>query len=191
MNKVNDTFNYCKRALIENKKILAGKNKSDLTVGIKNEIILSKGIFYSVLSSNKIELKYFLNELQKEDSNFTHIIVRELLENKKISQSEMIEISQIISNDNLDLFLILLEKYQEKESALKVLGKVYNSFKGNSKYLKTLGLLYLENNLIDEAVKLFQVLVVERKYSAATVFYLISGYLHQNRLEKIPEFILK
>ena len=189
INKVDDSIKYCRKALYENKKILAGKNKSALTVGIKNELILSKGIYYSVLSSNKIELGYFLDELQKEDINFS-MIVRKLIENKKFVESEAIEISKIISNDSLDMFLELFEKYKEKESALNVLIANYNSFKENSKFLKTLGLLYLENNQHDKAVELFEQSLSLKEKDPASVFYLISIYLQQSQLEKIPDLLI-
>ena len=156
-------------------------------MGIKNEKIISKGIYYSILSSNEIEIEYFLEELQKENSRLWQI-VKNLIENEIILELE--SLSQIISNDNLDMFLVLFEKYKEKRLVLEILIEIYNSFKENSKFLKTMGLLYLENNLHDKAIKLFEESLELKEKDPASVFYLISIYLEDNQLEKIPSLLI-
>ena len=92
-NKISDSLEFCKKALRENKKVLTAKSKSTLTVGIKNEKIISKGIYYSILSSNEIEIEYFLEELQKENSRLWQI-VKNLIENEII-----LELESIITNN--------------------------------------------------------------------------------------------
>ncbi len=156
---------------------------------MKTETIISKGIYFSIISSNKTELKYFLNELQKENIKLSGI-VQKLIDNNKILEFEEDEITRIISDDNLDMFLLLFEKYNEKELALELLKKVYSSFKDNSKFLKTVGLLYFENNFLHEAADLFEESLVLKEKDPASLFYLISIYLQENRPEKIPALLI-
>ena len=88
------------------------------------------------------------------------------------------------------MFLVLFEKYKEKRLVLEILIEIYNSFKENSKFLKTMGLLYLENNLHDKAIKLFEESLELKEKDPASVFYLISIYLEDNQLEKIPSLLI-
>ena len=189
INKIDESFKYCRTALLENKKILSGISKSALSIGLKNETIISKGIYYSILSSNKIELSYFLDELSKENNKLSEIVGK-LIGNEKISELEKNGLPELISNNNLDMFLILFERYDNKAFFIEVLKKVYVSYKVNSKFLKTLGLLYLENNSLYEAEKMFEESLLLKEKDPASVFLLISVYLEKNQYQKIPSLLL-
>ncbi len=189
LNKIDESFRYCKTALLQNIKVLSGINKSALAIGLKNETIISKGIYSSILSSNNIELNYFLDVLKNENEKL-YGIIKKLLENKKFIEHEKDEIVRMISNDNLDMFLTLLERYNEKYLALEILKEIYNSFKNNSKFLKALGLLYFENNFLNEAASLFEESLILKEKDPASVFYLVSVYLQDNQLEKIPALLI-
>ena len=189
MNKINESYKYCRTALHENKKILSGISKCSLSIGLKNETIISKGIYFSVLSSNKIEVNYFLNELNKENKKLSEI-VRKLIDNEKISDLEKNSIPELISNNNLDVFLILFERHDNKILSVEVLKKVYSLFKNNSKFLKTLGLLYLENNFLNEAEKMFEESLSLKEKDPSSVFLLISVYLEENKYQKIPSLLI-
>ena len=190
MNRIDESFKYCKKALIENKKVLSILNKSSLSIGLKNETIISKGIYYSILSSNNNELNYFLDVLRKENSQLSEII-KKLINDQKINENELNDLIPLISNNNLDMFLSLFEKYYEKRLSLELLKKIYGSFMNNSKFLKSLGLLYLENNFLNEAEKSFEESLELKEKDPSSVFYLVSVYLQDNQLEKIPALLIK
>ena len=189
ISNVEDTFKYCKRSLEENKKVLMSKSKSALAVGINIERILSKGIYYSILSSNRTELEYFLNELYIENPKLSKVVGK-FLSNKAFSGLEIKGFPQLISNYNLDMFLVLLERHKEKKQALEIFKTIYNSFKGNSKFLKSMGIVCLENNLTDEATKFFEESLGLKEKDPASLFYLISVYLKDNQIEKVPALLI-
>ncbi len=189
INKIDESFKHCKTALSENKKILSKQNEAALSIGLKNETIISKGIYYSTLTSNKIELNYFLEELEKENNKLSGI-VRKLICSQEISEPEEIDLTGLISNNNLDMFLVLFERCSKKELSIEVLSKVYDSFKDNSKFLKTLGLLYFEKDLLNEAERLFEESLELKEKDPSSVFYLISVYLKENQYQKIPSVLM-
>ena len=189
INKVNESFEFCRIALDENKKILSGLSISALSVGLKNESIISKGIYYSLVLTNESELKYFLGQL-KEENNILFEIVSKLICNQKITENESNDLLKLFTSDNLDLFLILFERYKDKELSLGVLKKVYASFKNNSKFLKTLGLIFLENHSLNEAEKLFEESLTLSEKDPSSLFYLISVYLDTNQYQKIPALLI-
>ncbi len=189
INKIDESFKFCRIALDENNKILSGLSKSVLSIGLKNELILSKGTYYSLLSSNEAELKNFLNLLKKENNKLFEVVVK-LVGNQKIIEVDKKDILKLITTDNLDMFLVLFEKYKEKELSLEILSKVYTSFKDNSKFLKTLGLIYLENHSLNDAEKLFEESLALNEKDPSSIFYLISVYLEENQYQKIPSLLM-
>lgn len=188
-NMVEESLKYCKAALQENKKILTGINKSALAIGLKNETIISKGIYYSILSSNSIDLNYFLDLLGKENKRLSEI-VRKIIVNRIISEPERNLIPELISNNNIDMFLTLFEKYSYKKISLEVLQKLYSTFKDNSKFLKTLGLIYFENDFLDNAERMFKESLALKEKDPSSVFLLISVYLRENQPGKIPALLI-
>ena len=189
LNKKDESLEYCKKAFLENKKITCGRNESALAIGLKPEAILSKGIYYALLAADNNKLNYFLSELNKENVRL-HVLMNKLIKNNTISAAEKKEIADLMSADNIDVFLVLIESYRDKQSALEILKAVKNSFNNNSKFLKTLGLLYFENNLYDEAVRVFEESLALGEKDPASVFYLISVLIQNNQLEKIPDLLL-
>ena len=187
--RIDESFKFCRIALQENKKILSGLSKSALSIGLNNESIISKGIYYSLLSSNQTELSNFLTLLKNENKKLFEMVVK-LVSSQKISEIDKYDILKLIKTDNLDLFLILFERYKEKELSLEILKKIYTSFKDNSKFLKTLGLIYLENRSLNEAEKLFEESLTLNEKDPSSIFYLISIYLEENQYQKIPSLLM-
>ena len=187
--RIDESFKFCRIALEENKRILSGLSKSALSIGLNNESIISKGIYYSLLSSNQTELSNFLSLLKNENKKLFEMVVK-LVNSQKISEIDKYDILKLITTDNLDLFLILFERYREKELSLEILKKIYTSFKDNSKFLKTLGLIYLENRSLNEAEKLFEESLTLNEKDPSSIFYLISIYLEENQYQKIPSLLM-
>ena len=181
-------IDFCKSAYLENNKILSGRNKAFLSVGLNTEAVLCKGIYYSLLTGDENALQYFLVELDKKNRKLFNIFGK-IIGEGEFSAADKKELKNIISEDNLDAVLVLLENDSDKQRALDLATAVKETFKGNSKYLKTLGLLYSENNMLGEAESIFEESLTLEEKDPAAVFYLISVLIQSNRLEKIPELL--
>ena len=180
---------YCKKALKENKKIMAANNESTFAVRLEPDLIISKGIYCSLLSSNNSNLNFFMDVLRKENSKVAFYIDK-FIQSQSFSSNEKKEIIKIVKPDNLDVFLFCIENYNDKKTALEILLSLKNQFKNNSKYLKTLGLLFFENKFYDEAVKEYEESLLLKEKDPASVFYLVSALVESNQIEKIPDLLL-
>ncbi len=189
MNLKEKALEFCKTAYRENKKIFSGLSKAELAVGIKPEVILSKGIYLSLFVGDKDNLNYFLPELMKENKRLFDVFEK-LINNKTISDIDEIEIMGLISVDNIEGFLFLVENYADKLKALELLLAIGDKFKGNSRFLRTLGLIYSENRMYNESVEVFEKSLLVEEKDPAALFYLISVLVQSNQVERIPELLL-
>ncbi len=189
INKKEKALEHCCKALEENKKTISLKSKSSFGVILKAELIISKGIYYSLLSADSTKLKFFINEFKKEN-NKQAVFIESFIKNKIFSAAEKDEVLKIVTADNLDLFLLIMENYKEKKTALEILLLLNDRFSNNSKFLKTLGLLYFENKLYNEAIKEYEESLLQKEKDPASVFYLISALIESNQIDKIPDLLL-
>ena len=189
LNKKNESLEYCRKAFAENKKISSGKSKSALAVGVNPEAILFKGIYYSLLVRDEDKLNYFLNELQNENRDHAILFIK-LINGQMFSSADKEKIVKALSTDNIDTFLFLIEKYRDKQTALEILKSARSSFSGSSKFLKSLGVLYSENNLNAEAKNSLEESLSLEEKDPASVFYLISVLIQNNQTDKIPDLLL-
>ncbi len=189
INEEKEAVNHCKIACEVNKKILSGEHKSIFAIGLNQEMIISKGIYYSFLSSNITGLKYFFKEIENVNKDLCRIISK-LINNDSITSEEKDELIKLISDNNIDLMLLIIEKYNDKKSGLDILNSIRNTFNSNSRYLKTLGQLYYENNFFDEAINEYENSLHLEDKDPAAVFYLVSVYIERNVINKIPDLLL-
>ncbi len=189
LNRKEDSFLGCIFAYMANEKIRKEKTVSALTIGIKPEAALCKGIYYSLLASDKARLNYFTAELRKHNRDLT-LLVKKLNGNEALSAEGIKKISGMMSEDNLDAILLLLENYTDKKTALEILLGAVNKFSLNAKYMNTLGLMYYENGMNAEAVRIFEGCLSLKEKDPASVFYLISVLIRENKPEKVPEVLL-
>ncbi|MGA9293864.1 MAG: glycosyltransferase [Ignavibacteriaceae bacterium] len=189
INKIDESFKFCRIALNENNRILSGLAKSVLSIGLKNESIISKGIYYSLSSSNETEMKNFLSLLKNENNKLFEMVLK-FVNNQKINETDKKDILNLITTGNIDMFLVLFERYEDKKVSLQILKRKYSSFKDNSKFLKTLGLLYLENRFLSEAEEMFEESLALNEKDPSSIFYLISVYMDENQYQKIPSLLV-
>ena len=189
LNKKETALKYCQIAFEENNKFLLGLNKSGLAVGLKKEIILSKGIYYSLLSEDENKLDYFLFQLEKVNKELSGVF-KILIENKTLSRDEAYSLNNLITSDSIESFLAMIENYGNKHDALELMLLIKEKFQNNAKFLKTLGLLYSENIMTDEAVRTLEKSLTLEEKEPASVFYLISLYIQNNQYDKIRDLLL-
>jgi tetratricopeptide (TPR) repeat protein len=189
LKKEKKSIEFCKTAFRTNNKILSGLNKSNLSVGVRPEEILSKGIYYSFLYGDADNLKYFSGELRRENDKL-FFIFKKLIENQTFSGADKGNFIKLVSLDNIDTILILTENYRDKKQALELMLSIKKRFENNSKYLKTLGLLYSEINMLEESADVFECSLKLKEKDPAAVFYLISVLVRIDKTDKIPGVLL-
>ncbi|MBU0472742.1 MAG: glycosyltransferase family 2 protein [Bacteroidetes bacterium] len=192
INEKSKAIQFCKTALIENRKI---KNKENITnsidVIVPEEKILKHGLYLSVSSENEYMFNYFLSELSKlRSSDKLEMEFIEKLHNFiELNENELVYLSQIIDVDSLDLYLLLISRIESIQSQLNSLLFLNDKFETNSKFLTKLGLMLNENGYSSEAAQVFERSLKLEVKDPSQVFYLISIYVNENKYDKIPELL--
>ncbi len=189
LNKGGKAVQHCREAYRLNRELNSGLNKSDLAVELKPEAILSKGIYYSLLTGSGDSADYFLSEFCAEDKKLCELL-KNILDQKKVPEIMPVQLEEMITDDSLDLFLLILENYNDKASALEILNKLNKKFEGSSKFHKTLGVLYSENKLFDDAVREFRISLRAEVKDPSAIFYYISVLIESNKYQEIPDLLI-
>ena len=189
LKKSDDAIQFCKEALKRNKEMSEGLRSADLAVELRSEAIISKGVYYSLLSGNKKYLEYFLRIMQQENKAFYELFLM-LKGKKETADIKNEDICNLISNDNVDLFLVIIDDYNDKKKALEILKLLYKRFYGNSRFHKSLGVLYSENGLFDKAAKEFKESLASEDKDPSAVLYYISVLVRNNQFQEIPDLLL-
>ena len=189
LNKKDEAIQFCRKALNVNHEITEGSFRSELAVGLNSEVIISKGVYYSLISGNKKYLDSFMQEMRRENKQFFEILLR-LIENKTLAGIKNEDIYILISEDNIDIFLAAITDYYDKKTALEILKLLKIRFNGNSKFHKTLGLLFSENDFFNEAAAEFRESFKSEEKDPSALFYLISILVGKNQFDEIPELLL-
>lgn len=192
LNEKSKAIQFCKTALLENRKVVSKENiTNSIDVIVPEEKILKHGIYLSVSSENEYMFNYFLSELSKlRNSDKLEIaFIEKLFNSIELTESELIYLSKIIDVDSLDLYLLLISRIKSVQSQLNSLFFLNDKFETNSKFLTKLGLMLNENGYSSEAAQVFERSLRLEVKDPSQVFYLISIYVNENRYDKIPAIL--
>lgn len=190
LNKAAAGIKLCKIAFEQNKKNLAKKDSSILTVVVSAKQIIYQGILTSLIAGSKPDVEYFLKELERSINNKSeYVFIKKLYEKEIIKESEIARLIDEINQNNLETVLFLVEQYPDKIISLKLLAGTQKKYLDNSKFLTKLGLLYLENNNYSESIKVLESSLELNEKDPAAVFYIISACIKINEWKKIPALI--
>ncbi len=189
LKKSDDAIKYCREAFIRNRDLKNTLSKTALAVQLKDEVILSKGIYYSLIIGNKNYLNYFFNELEKLNKPLYELF-NVITNNYKSIELNNEQINSLISPDTIEAFLAMITNYYDKKKALEILKLLKNKFYGNSKFHKILGLLYSENNFFNDAVIEFKESLKPEEKDPSAVLYYISVLINNNQYQEIPELLI-
>jgi len=192
LNEKSKAIQFCKTALIENRKIANKENISNsIDIIVPEEKIIKHGLYLSVSSENDYMFNYFLSELNKlRNSDKLEIeFIEKLFASIELSENELVYLSNIIDVDSLDLYLLLISRIKSIQSQLNSLFFLNDKFETNSKFLTKLGLMLNENGYSSEAAQVFERSLKLEVKDPSQVFYLISIYVNENKYDKIPELL--
>ena len=192
LNNYSEAIKLCKGALkFNDSKLKNNSINKNFDISINPQKILYQGLLLSLKGSDSKSFYLFLNELEKlnGERKFERTLILELMNNKSIDKNDIDFLKNIIDDENLEFYLILLSSYNKQQEKLSILNSLENRFNSNSKYLVQIGLAYYEKNDLNKAQEYFELSFQQQEKDPPAVFYLASIYLNTNNTNKLIKLI--
>ncbi|GAB6283333.1 MAG: TPR domain-containing glycosyltransferase [Ignavibacterium sp.] len=191
LRKLNDADKYCRKALIENKKLLSGEKKSTYEIMVNASPILYYALTFTFENNLKRSFDFYFNELKnlKEINNNFINCINNLLKNQDINEQSLNNFIGEIKNDNIEFILTLLSRYNNINNRLNILQNLENKFPNNIKLINLLANTFLNLNERELAEKYFYKSLSKDENNPSTYFYLISILVQQNKFNDIKNLI--
>ena len=197
LNKKDDAKYYCKQAYIMNEEFSSGKRSSYQTILLDEKTILDEGINIAAGLRDKELFEFFYNKLTgynnqpaKGDSIIAANIFHKLFDDVYINEQEIEKFEVILSDEKqVSVVIGLLENYSHSKSKLLMLEMLSDAFPENTIVLNKYAKCLEQNGKFKKAEEL-----LERSFSLngsdpSLIFYLVSIYLKNNNIPKIPRLI--
>lgn len=181
---------YCKKAL----KYNVQDSSKDFEIYTQDDEIIFLGLKASTLSHDLSSFNFFFEKLKmvegaKTKTNSLLESVHSLFNHIPLNEFQTNSFEQNIDKENLELFVSLLEKYNNKEIALNLFDKLYQKFGNEVQLLNSYGTVLNETGNYEKAIELFEKSININMSNPAIIFFLISCYLQTDNLEAIPDII--
>lgn len=182
-----------KRAYQANNLSRDGK---DFEIYTDNRNIVYLGLKESVLCKSAVEFNYFFELLKGEypdDVNDQSLVkfIFSLFNNEPIEEKNFELYLSYLNEGNLDLMLALIENYDLKEVALRLLLGALDKFSSSPLFLNCLGTTLYQMESYKRAEPFIERSLDMEFSDPVLVFKLISVYLMLNHLDRIPGLIIK
>lgn len=189
-----NALNTYKKALELNKRADKIHKENLQTVLLNKTEVIFSGINLSLKLNDKRNLDFFLNELSFEiNSNFRHQkhnydnLIKILSNNKPISNDDIESIFEIISDENLETILQIIDGITDFNLKINLLEKLHLQFYEDLEIIKRLALAYDTNNLTDKSITLFSSNYEKVEEDPSALFYFSSFLIKKNQFEKALE----
>ncbi len=186
----------CMKAFEVNSKLLKNGIASSQTIFLNQKDFLINALGIAIQSENTKMFNYFYERLKlsdlKQRSEDLEIELRlydVLLNKKSIEQNESDLFIQIINQNNLDLILAMLDKYEVVNNKIILLEKLSEKLPDNSIILNKLGLVLASIKEFTKAEIYLEQSVKINPNDPSAFFYLISVYLQENKINSIISLI--
>ncbi|GBD89825.1 tetratricopeptide repeat protein [bacterium BMS3Abin04] len=192
LNNYSTAIKFCKDAYkFNSSKFKNNSTVKNLDISIEPQKILYQGLLFSLKGSDSKSFYFFLNKLEKlaAERKLEKSLILGLINNESIDENDIVFLKNIIDNENLEFYLILLSSYNKQKNKLSILSSLENKFNNNSKYLVQVGLAYYEKNDLKKAQEYFELSLEQEEKDPPAVFYLASIYLNTNNIEKLISII--
>jgi len=163
------------------------KNFSLQEINLSKEKILFQGMLLSLISENNNKFKYFSSLLIDCDELMAKIFFK-IFENKRLNESEISELVNIVSLNNLELVLTLLSRYQF-ENKIKFLRLGYGKFHKNPNFISYYAKNLISLNHLSEAQQVLESAVTNLIFELPIIMYLASIYIRTNQLERLNNLL--
>ncbi|HVO73355.1 MAG TPA: glycosyltransferase [Ignavibacteriaceae bacterium] len=187
---------FCRKAYDINSKFLSGKKSSYQTIMLEERSILLHGLNVAILSGNKNLFNFFYEKFrndrgkaagsEKNEKSARELkLFNSLFNNNDFDEEDTNIFTSIIDNDNLEVFISLLNTYTNNEKKAELLNLLCKKFPHNANLLNRYGLVLSEIKKNDEAEHIFLESYSTNPKEPSTIFYLTSVYLQNGKHHKI------
>lgn len=185
---------FCKKAYEYNSRLLQGEMESAFDLLVEPDIVAFYGIDYAIKNKNRENYNFYYSELRKLSrlngkSGIELEFIHKLFNNEKIHVSEAAKFFSIIDEKNFDLFLSLIENYNQMQSKLYLLQELRGKHTSSIRLFNILGNTLVALGRNKEAKDIWESRITENIYDPSTVLFLVSSYLTENETEKIDELL--
>jgi glycosyltransferase involved in cell wall biosynthesis len=196
LSRANEAEAYCVRAYEVNFKLLNESGSSSQVILLSEKDILHHCLNIAVSLQNAALFNLFYKKLEnlsfttfdtgiKTELKFYDI----LLNNKSFELNSLSELSECLNENNLNVFISMLENYNAADNKIDVFKTISGRFPQNTIILNKLGLALANANKLDEAESIFEKSIELNPDDPSTVFYLISINLQKNNFQKINNLV--
>lgn len=184
LSRFTESINCVKDALRYNKLYLSGKMNSAQNILVDSRIIIYLGLNLGLLTDDRHECDYFLKEWYEYSRDEEYKFFEYLIKKKGIPKGSH-NVYDLFSIDNIELLLTVLGQIFDKKDVIDLLRLLKNKFDKNAFFLNKYGLFLVEQGFYEEAEKAINQALVINPNDYSCVFYLISIYIHQGKIDKI------
>lgn len=185
---------YAQKAIEANKNVLLNEKINLQTIYVDPREITYYGLSLAYQTNDNDLIEYFLKELYriiKEEHASEKIQMIKLMESILQGREITDEMSQVllkcIDKNNLELFLMGINRQKNNFIRQNLLLKLKNKFPENIEVIKNLATIYDENQNTKGAVALLEENFELAKNDPAALFYLASFYLKLNNIQRSYE----
>lgn len=188
LGNANKALQFAKDALKYNLEYLSGKKVSSQNILLDQKTIVYNGLLFSVQIDNSFNINFFLEQLKKISTSDEFKFFDEIIRRKNLSSTKGKNYN-FIDEDNIELLFAAIEKLPDKKNVLELIESIEENFNGKSIFYNKYGYLLLANGYLEEAENVLLKSLNINSNEFSSVFYLISIYVQQNRIDKILSLI--
>ena len=186
----------CMKAFEVNLKLLKNGSFSNQTIFLNQKDFLINALGIAIQSENTKLFNFFYDKLKlsdqkqsREDLEIELRLYDVLLNKKNIEQKELDIFLQAINQNNLDLILAMLDKYDVVNNKIILLERLSEKLPDNSIILNKLGIVLASIKEFTKAEIYLEMSIKISPSDPSTIFYLISVYLQENKIKNIINII--
>lgn len=188
LGNANKALQFVKDALKYNLEYLSGKKVSSQNILLDQKTIIYNGLLISVQNDDSTNIIFFLEQLKKISSVDEFKFFDEIIKRKNILSSAGKKINYV-NAENIELLFVAIDKMPDKKNALELIESLEDNFKGKSFFYNKYGYILLAQGHLDKAENALKKSLEINANEFSSVFYLISIYVQQNRIDKILSLI--
>ncbi len=186
----------CIKAFDANTKLLRSGSTSSQVIFLSLKDFLVNALGIAIQTGNVKLFNFFYEKLklsdQKQNSNKIEIelkLYETLLNKNNIDEKEAVKFLQVINQNNLDLILTMLDKYDVSGSKIAVLKMLSDKFPNSSLIINKLGIALASIKEFSKSEMYLEKSLQINPNDPSTIFYLVSVYLQENKIQQITSLL--